>query len=190
MNWPAQRHKSRAASNSCKLVLTQGASLLWRGSQARQGCTVLPLISISASPITPVSPRTQEAQHLQASRSGKLPGETQHRPRHDRGPGHTENVGGLLVSVAPHSAMTALRAHEYAAGFPGGGEYMGAGRILDKARGARVGSTLPQLSHSQSHPCHCRGPGKAPPLPAAPTLSFLPGGGQPALWGHTVLLHL
>ena len=144
MNWPAQRHKSRAASNSCKPVLTQGASLLWRGSQARQGCTILPLISISASPITPVSPRTQEAQHLQASRSGKLPGETQHRPRHDRGPGHTEDVGGLLVSVAPRSAMTALRAHEYAAGFPGGGEYMGAGRILDKARGARVGSTLPQ----------------------------------------------
>lgn len=91
---------------------------------------------------------------------------------------------------APRSAMTALRAHEHAAGFPEGGGCMGAGRSLDKARGARVESTFPQLSHGRSHAHDCRGLGKAPPLPAPPTLSFLPGGGQPALWGHTVLLHL
>lgn len=91
---------------------------------------------------------------------------------------------------APRSAMTALRAHQYAAGFPGGGGCMGARRSLDKARGARVRSTLPQLSHGRSYPRDCRGLGKALPLLAPPTLSFLPNGGQPALWGHTVLLHL
>ena len=37
---------------------------------------------------------------------------------------------------------------------------MGAGRSLDKARGARVESTFPQLSHGRSHAHDCRGLGK------------------------------
>lgn len=55
---------------------------------------------------------------------------------------------------------------------------MGAGRSLDKAPCARVGSTLPQLSHCRSRP-ETRGLGNTPPLPAPPTSPPSPVGEPP-----------